>query len=196
MTDETKADAVASPYITIKKAMLKRALFAIASSSVIERSINALWVELIEQGAFPPPSKGAAIVEPIANADSRSQEKHVGTFPRKVSHDEALRSAYNFINQHFNNTHGKGVLTGIPARPDHDDILLTDYIMQQRVADTPKPDVAPVVTPEPMTDQDKVIFGKLIERIMTNAPTEMAFIHIVHALRILWAKLEELTPNP
>jgi len=54
-----------------------------------------------------------------------------GLFPRIVTHEQARQAAKNFIDAHFNNPGGKGVLTGIPARDDHDDIVLTDYIRQQ-----------------------------------------------------------------
>lgn len=59
-----------------------------------------------------------------------------GIFSRIVTHEQARQAAKNFIDAHFNNKDGKGVLTGIPARPDHDDILLTDYIRQQAATDT------------------------------------------------------------
>ena len=54
-----------------------------------------------------------------------------GLFPRIVTHEQARQAAKNFIDAHFNNPDGKGVLTGIPARDDHDDIVLTDYIKQR-----------------------------------------------------------------
>lgn len=55
-----------------------------------------------------------------------------GLFPRIVTHDEAWQAAMNFIDAHFRNPKGKGVYTSIPARPDNDDIVLSDYIKQQR----------------------------------------------------------------
>jgi hypothetical protein len=64
--------------------------------------------------------------EPVAQA---------GLFPRVVTHDQAAAAAKNFIDAHFNNEGGKGVLTGVPARQDHDDLVLTDYIKQQRAKD-------------------------------------------------------------
>jgi hypothetical protein len=65
-----------------------------------------------------------------------------GIFPRIVTHEQARGSAKNFIDAHFGNKDGKGVLTGIPARPDHDDLLLTDYIRQQAARDAAAPDLA------------------------------------------------------
>jgi hypothetical protein len=59
-----------------------------------------------------------------------------GMFPRIVTHDKARDAAKNFIDAHFNNRNGKGVLTGIPAQPEHDDLLLSDYIRQQRVRES------------------------------------------------------------
>lgn len=56
----------------------------------------------------------------------------VGIFPRTVSHDEALTAAQNFINAHFRNPEGRGVLTSIPACADDDDLILVDYIKQRR----------------------------------------------------------------
>lgn len=55
-------------------------------------------------------------------------------FPRVVSHDQARDAALNFINAHFGNE-GKGVLTGVPARENHDDLVLVDYIKQRRIAE-------------------------------------------------------------
>lgn len=56
-----------------------------------------------------------------------------GIFPRIVSHDDALAAAQDLIDAFFGNE-GRGVLTGVPAREDHADVLLVDYIKQQRAA--------------------------------------------------------------
>ena len=53
-------------------------------------------------------------------------------FNRPISHDEARQAAINFIDAHFKNKKGKGVRTSVPTQTDDDDILLTDYIRQQR----------------------------------------------------------------
>src|SRR5690606_1620472 len=55
-----------------------------------------------------------------------------GTFERIVSHDEALEAAKALIDGHFNNKGGRGVYISIPAQPDNTDVLLVDYIKQQR----------------------------------------------------------------
>jgi hypothetical protein len=55
-----------------------------------------------------------------------------GTFERIVSHDEALEAAKALIDGHFNNKGGRGVHISIPAQPDNTDVLLVDYIKQQR----------------------------------------------------------------
>jgi hypothetical protein len=73
----------------------------------------------------------ATAVEP-GESEVERVAKEAGLFPRVVTHERALQAAHNFIDAHFNNREGKGVLTGIPAREDHDDLLLTDYIKQQR----------------------------------------------------------------
>jgi len=51
---------------------------------------------------------------------------------RPVTHDEAGASAQRLINSHFHNADGARV--SIPARPDNDDILVMDYILEQRQA--------------------------------------------------------------
>lgn len=56
-------------------------------------------------------------------------------FQRVVTHDQAANAAKNFIDAHFKNTDGKGILTSIPAQPYDDDLLLTDYIKQRRNAE-------------------------------------------------------------
>lgn len=57
--------------------------------------------------------------------------REAGAFPRIVSHEAARQAAQNFIDQHFHNKGGKGVLTSIPAKANDDDVTLTDYIKQQ-----------------------------------------------------------------
>jgi hypothetical protein len=78
-----------------------------------------------------PRESVAETVEP-GESEVERVAKEAGLFPRVVTHERALQAAHNFIDAHFNNREGKGVLTGIPAREDHDDLLLTDYIKQQR----------------------------------------------------------------
>ena len=72
--------------------------------------------------------------------DLERRLREASLFPRIVTHDEARQSAKNFIDAHFNNRDGKGVLTGIPARAEHDDLVLSDYIRQRRVADEAQTD--------------------------------------------------------
>jgi len=64
----------------------------------------------------------------------RASIADAGTFPRIVSHDEARDAAIDLINSHFGNESrkGGGVLISIPAAADNTDILLMDYIKQQR----------------------------------------------------------------
>jgi hypothetical protein len=53
---------------------------------------------------------------------------------RPVTHDEAEISAQRLINSHFHNADQARV--SIPARPDNDDVLVMDYIEEQRANET------------------------------------------------------------
>ncbi len=54
-------------------------------------------------------------------------------FDRIVSHERALEAASRLINSHFGGADNKrGVRASIPASEDDDDIVITDYIMQQK----------------------------------------------------------------
>lgn len=68
-------------------------------------------------------------IKPTSDAVAVTQ---AGTFERVVSHDEALEAAKALIDGHFNNKGGRGVYISIPAQPDNTDVLLVDYIKQQR----------------------------------------------------------------
>lgn len=48
---------------------------------------------------------------------------------RKVSHEEATQSAQRLVNSHFHNKDSARV--SIPAHPDDDDLVVTDYIAEQ-----------------------------------------------------------------
>ena len=48
---------------------------------------------------------------------------------RPVTHDEAEASAQRLINSHFHNADQARV--SIPVRPDNDDVLVMDYVMEQ-----------------------------------------------------------------
>lgn len=49
---------------------------------------------------------------------------------RPVTHDEAMASADRLINSRFGKANG--ARCSIPARPDDDDIVIVDYITEQR----------------------------------------------------------------
>jgi hypothetical protein len=59
-------------------------------------------------------------------------EPHKGLFARKVSVERALEAARRLINSHFNKP--DKARCSIPANADDDDIVLTDYLRQSRVA--------------------------------------------------------------
>jgi hypothetical protein len=116
---------------------------------IAERSddlTHAMWLTKDEWAtilaalrAHPAPEQSAHCSGEVVEVVAR-----VGTFPRIVSHEDALQAAKNFVDQHFNNRDGKGVLTSIPAKPDDDDVTLVDYIKQQRAIaalSAPRPDV-------------------------------------------------------
>lgn len=48
---------------------------------------------------------------------------------RPVTHEEALASARRLINSHFHN--GNQARCSIPAQPEDDDLIITDYILEQ-----------------------------------------------------------------
>ena len=54
-----------------------------------------------------------------------------------ISHDEAEDAAQDLINHYFKNEprKGGGVMVSIPPRPDNTDLILMQYIHQQRQAD-------------------------------------------------------------
>ena len=64
---------------------------------------------------------------------------------RPVTHDEAAASADRLINSRFGKSNG--ARASIPARPDDDDIVITDYILEQRSASDPIHSV-PAAPPE------------------------------------------------
>ena len=55
-------------------------------------------------------------------------------FDRPVSHDEARRAAQRLINSHFRKPNAAKCT--VPTQPDDDDVLICDYIEQQRRKDT------------------------------------------------------------
>jgi hypothetical protein len=55
-------------------------------------------------------------------------------FSRRVTHDEARKAAQRLINSHFDNS-GEKAVTRIPTQPDDDDVMICDYIDQQRARD-------------------------------------------------------------
>ena len=57
---------------------------------------------------------------------------------RPVRHDEALESAQRLINSHFHNEDRARV--SIPVRPDNDDVLVMDYILEQQATPPVAPD--------------------------------------------------------
>lgn len=71
------------------------------------------------------------------HSPSEAEVEAAGIFPRIVAHERALDAARNFIDAHFNNSGGKGVLTCVPAREDDDDVVLVDYIKQRRALSLP-----------------------------------------------------------
>jgi hypothetical protein len=118
-------------------AVLYRGTSPIAAFFVIRDPLN-FAILFRWQHAHPSPEQSAHCSGEVVEVVAR-----VGTFPRIVSHEDALQAAKNFVDQHFNNRDGKGVLTSIPAKPDDDDVTLVDYIKQQRAIaalSAPRPD--------------------------------------------------------
>ena len=95
-----------------------------------------------------------------------------GTFPRIVTHEQALQAAKNLIDAHFNNRDGKGVLTSIPARPEDDDLTLMDYIKQQRATSLTKPTTEPSEYRRGVEDAAKVIQRRMNARFDENGVRE------------------------
>lgn len=49
---------------------------------------------------------------------------------RRVTHEEAAESAQRLVNSHFHNP--DSARCSIPANPDDDDLIVTDYILEQK----------------------------------------------------------------
>jgi hypothetical protein len=56
----------------------------------------------------------------------------MSVFDREISHEEALKAAEALIDEHFNNVKDNKVKTCIPVEADDTDVVLINYITQQR----------------------------------------------------------------
>lgn len=62
-------------------------------------------------------------------------------FDRIVSHERAMKAAQRLINSHFGNPDRARM--SIPAKEDDDDLVITDYILQQRAREADAEKIAP-----------------------------------------------------